>query len=183
MLNVIKKQGKIVRAYRLGQPHPVLEQLISSNRIVDLHDGTYEVFSQEAVKGGTGHGQLAETGDWIRIDGAGYPYPCRDDWFRKNLRHLEGDDYEQIPKPLKAWTADRPMCPEVQFLMERKGLVLDETDPDRYFNAVLWGTRESAGKDAVLVFYGISRDNAGNITDADFNFVERAEFCRTYNIL
>ena len=183
MLNVIKKHGKIVRAYRLGQPHPVLDELMSKKQIIDLRNGTYEVFSQEAVKGGTGHGQLAEAGDWIRIDGDGYPYPSRDDWFRENLRHCEGDDYEQIPKPLKAWTADQPMCPEVRFLVEQKGLILDETKPNQYFNAILWGTRESAEKNAVLVFYDISRDEAGNVIDADFNFVGRAEFDRTYHIL
>ena len=183
MLKVMKKQGRTVQAYRLGQLHPVLDDLMAKKKIIDLGNGAYEVFSQEAVKGGTGHGQFAETGDWVRLDGAGYPYPSRDDWFRKNLRHLGGDAYEQIPKPLNAWTADQPMCPEIQFLMERKGLVLDETDPKRYFNAVLWGTRESAGMDAVLVFYSISRDESGSIIDAEFNFVERTEFDRTYNIL
>lgn len=183
MLNVMKKQGRIVQAYRLGQPHPVLDQLMSNKQIVDLQNGSYEVFSQEAVKGGTSHGQLAESGDWIRIDGAGYPYPSRDDWFRANLKHCDGDNYEQIPKQLNAWTADQPMCPEVQFLMDRKGLVLDECNPQKYFNATLWGTWESAEKDSVLVFYNIFRDESGSIIDIDFNFVERTEFDRTYNIL
>lgn len=82
MIQVMKNQGKTVHAYRLGQPHPVLDELMNKKQIVDLHNGRYEVFSQEAVNGNSGHGQLAEAGDWIRIDGAGYPYPSRDDWFR-----------------------------------------------------------------------------------------------------
>ena len=161
----------------------MLDKLIKNKQIIDLKNGTYEVFSQEALKGGTDHGQLAEVGDWIRIDGAGHPYPSRDDWFRANLKHCGGDDYEQIPKPLKAWTADQAMCPEVRFLTEQKGLILDEQNPKQYFNAILWGTLESAEKDAVLVFYSISHDESGRIIDADFNFVERTEFDRSYNIL
>ena len=75
------------------------------------------------------------------------------------------------------------MCPEVLFLIEHKGLVIDETNPNQYFSATLWNTQESAQENAVLVFYSISRDKAGNIIDADFNFVERTEFDRTYKIL
>lgn len=183
MIHVIKNQGKIVQAYRLGQPHPVLDELMNKKQIVNLHNGTYEVFSQEALNGNSGHGQLAEFGDWVRIDGAGYPYPSRDDWFRENLRHCGGDDYEQIPKVLNAWVAGQPMCPEVLFLIEHKGLVIDETNPNQYFSATLWGTQESAQEDAVLVFYSVTRDKVGNIIDADFNFVERTEFDRTYKIL
>lgn len=183
MIQVMKKQGKIVHAYQLGHPHPALDELMNSKQIINLHNGTYEVFSQEAINGNTGHGQLAEAGDWIRIDSAGYPYPSRDDWFRENLRHCGGDNFEQIPKVLNAWMAGQPMCPEVQFLIEHKGLVIDETNSKQYFSAVLWGTRESAQKDAVLVFYSIFRDEVGNIIDADFNFVERTEFDCTYHIL
>ena len=183
MMNVMKKHGKIVKAYQLGQAHPVLADLMENGKILDLENGTYEVFSQEAVKGGSGHGQLAQAGDWVRIDGAGYPYPSGNDWVRANLRPCGGDDYEQIPKALLAWRADQPMCREIQFLVDHKGLYLNEQDPGKYFNAVLWGTQEAAAKDATLVFYGIFRDDAGNIVDADFNFVEKTEFERDYNIL
>lgn len=183
MIRVMKNQGKIVQAYQLGKPHPVLDELMNNKQIINLHNGTYEVFSQEAVNGNTGHGQLAKIGDWVRIDGSGYPYPSRNDWFRANLRHCGGDNFEQIPKVLNAWTVDQPMCSEVQFLVECKGLVIDEINPNQYFSATLWGTQESAQKDAVLVFYNISRDKAGNIIDAEFNFVERTEFNRTYKIL
>ena len=41
----------------------------------------------------------------------------------------------------------------------------------------------SAPKDAVIVFYRISRDEAGQITDAEFNFVAGAEFEKTYELL
>jgi len=37
--------------------------------------------------------------------------------------------------------------------------------------------------DAVIVFYSITKDEDGTITDADFNFVARDEFDRTYSLL
>ena len=183
MLKVRKKYGKVVQAYRLGDYHPVLESLMKENKIIDLHNGIYEVFSQEAVKAGSVHGQVACTGDWIRIDGSGSPYPNKADWFQENLRHISGDDYEQIPKLLNAWTADLEMCPEIQFLIREKGLVLDENNPEQYFNAFLWGTQEAAARDAVLVFYSVSYDENGSIVDAEFNFVEKTEFDCTYDLV
>ena len=75
------------------------------------------------------------------------------------------------------------MCPEIQYLMEHKQLTFHEDDPHKYFQAPLWGTILYAAKDAVIVFYRISRDEKGRIADEDFNFVERKEFERTYEML
>jgi hypothetical protein len=47
----------------------------------------------------------------------------------------------------------------------------------------LFGTLESAARDAVIVFYAIRRDDAGRITDADFNLVDREAFEQTYEWL
>ena len=74
------------------------------------------------------------------------------------------------------------MCKEVSFLIREKGLVLDETNPDNYYSAVLWGTKEAAAKDAVLVFYNISYNDDGSVRDAEFNFVKREEFDKTYSV-
>lgn len=183
MLKVKKKKGKIVQAYKLGEKHCFLEQLICENKIIDLKNGLYEVFSQEAVKSESGHGQVASVGDWIRVDGAGYPYPCKNDWFWNNMRHIEGDDYEQIPKELLGWTADMEMCPEVEFLVREKGLKLDESNFDKYFSAILWGNPEAADRNAVLIFYSISYKSDGTVEDAEYNFVERKEFERTYDVV
>jgi hypothetical protein len=183
MLRIKKKRGKIVQAYKLGVAHAVLEQLIKMGKVVDLKDGSYEVFSLEAVNSESGHGQVAYAGDWVRLDSAGYPYPSKDDWFQNNMRHISGDDYEQIPKELMGWTADMEMCPEIEFLIHNKGLELDENSFDKYFRAILWGNPEAADRNAVLVFYTISYDNDGTVTDAEYNFVERNEFDRTYDVI
>lgn len=182
MLRIKKKSGKIVQAYKLGEVNAVLEQLIKTGKIIDLKDGTYEVFSREAVNSGSGHGQVANVGDWVRLDSAGYPYPSKDDWFRHNMRHISGNDYEQIPKKLMGWTADMEMCPEIEFLIHNKGLKLDENNFEKFFSAILWGNPEAADRNAVLVFYSISYDN-GSVIDAEYNFVERKEFDRIYDII
>ena len=183
MIDIIKKQGKPVQACRLGGSSPLLERLMAQGTLRALPDGSFEVFSQEAVLAGSGRGQRASSGDYIKIDGAGFPYPNSCEFFQKNHRHIEGDTYEQIPAPLKAWTAEEPLCPEVKFLIREKGLVLNEAHPKRFFSAVLWGTPESAPRDAVLVFYELSYGADGAVTDAVFNFVVQSEFRDTYRIL
>jgi len=35
-------------------------------------------------------------------------------------------------------------------------------------------------RDAIIVFYSLDYDGEGNIMDADFNFVQREEFQKTY---
>lgn len=182
MLRIKKKHGKIVQAYKLGEANIVLEQLIETGKIIDLKNGTYEVFSQEAVNSGSGHGQMANVGDWVRLDSTGYPYPSKDNWFRHNMRHISGNDYEQVSKELKGWTANMEICPEIEFLIHNKGLKLNENDYEKFFSAILWGNPEVADRNAVLVFYSISYDD-GAVIDAEYNFVEREEFNRVYDMI
>jgi len=183
MFNVVKKKGTKLFAYRLGESHPVIDRLVSEGKIIPREDGAFEILSQEAYNGGSGKGQLAYTGDYVKIDSSGFPYPNCAEFFSANHRLVSGDEYEQIPKPLAAWTTDEPMCEEIQFLIEQKGLVIAENDDAHYFTAPLWGTIESAAKDSVVIFYCIERDCRGNITDAEYNFVVRDEFDRTYDVV
>ena len=81
------------------------------------------------------------------------------------------------------WTAEDEICPEITFLMEEKGLTLEPGHPECFFQAPLWGTKLSAARDAVLVFYETERDSEGNICDAEFNFVDREEFEKTYEVI
>lgn len=179
-MKVIKKHGKTVKAYRLGCESEVLDKLISEGKLIPCEHGTYEIMSQESVNGG---GQIAHEGDYIKIDSSGNPYPNDAAFFGANHRHIEGDEYEQIPKPLLAWTADEPITEEIAFLIAHKGLILDDESFDKYFTAPLWGTLESSPCDSVVIFYSVSRNEVGEITDADFNFVARDEFEKTYRII
>ena len=88
-----------------------------------------------------------------------------------------------MPKLLKAWSVQEPMCEEIRFLIDNKGLVLAEADEAHYFTAPLWGTVASAAKDSVVIFYSIERDADGKITDAEFNFVVREAFDSTYDVV
>lgn len=178
MKQVIKKSGKIVQAYRLGEEGPVVQKLIEEGKIKKIGNDFYEVFSQESKNG---KGEVAFPGDYVKVDSAGYPYPNSEKFFLENHVHISGDDYEQLPKPLYAWEVTDGMCKEIEFLVEKKGLVIDEDSEEAYFTAPLWGTMLSAAKDAVIIFYEILWDKDGNVLEADFNFVAKNEFDKTYN--
>ena len=44
------------------------------------------------------------------------------------------------------------------------------------------GRIESSSKTAVIIFYSIVRNDTGEITDADFNFVSEEEFIKNYEV-
>ena len=179
MYTVIKNKGKMVKAYELGRNNPVISELIQKGKIRIGVDGKYEVFSQES----SGSGELAEAGDWVKVDSKGYPYPNKREWFEENHRHIEGDVFEQVPKPLNGWDSHLSMCPEIEFLVKEKGLVINEESSDCRYMAELWGTTETAAEDAMIVFYSISYGSDGKVMDANYNFVERSVFDKTYTIL
>lgn len=184
MKQVIKKSGKIVQAYRLGDEGPVVQKLIEEGKIKKIGEDFYEVFSQETdVSGEDPKGEIAYACDYIKVDSSGFPYPNSEKFFKENHVHISGDDYEQLPKPLYAWEASDGMCKEIEFLMAQKGLVIDETSEEKYFTAPLWGTMLSAAKNAMIIFYELLWDRDGKVVEADFNFVARSEFEKTYNMI
>ena len=91
--------------------------------------------------------------------------------------------YVQIPQKLYAWCAEDDMCSEIQFLIDHKGLRLNDNNEKAYYSAPLWGNILSAAKDAMIVFYDLQYDSNHSVVDADFNFVARDEFNRTYKEL
>lgn len=183
MKYAIKSKRKIVKAYPLGVGHPMELALIEEGAIQLLSDGSYALFSQEAVNG---QGQIAHAGDYFKvdtIDGRHYPYPNGREFFLANHTHLSGDEYEQLNKPLLIWQADDAMIEEIRWLVDTGRLTLKPQEPDRFFNAFLWGADLSAARDATLVFYSVDRDENGVITDISFNFVAKNEFEASYTLL
>lgn len=183
MKYAVKSKKKIVKAYPLGAGHPMEALLIEEGAIQRLPDGSYALFSQEAVNG---QGQLAQAGDFFKvdtIDGHHYPYPNSREYFLDNHIHLGGDEYEQINKPLLIWQRGDALFEEVRWLVDTGRLTLKPQDPAHFFNAFLWGADLSAADDATMVFYGVDRDENGCITDINFNFVARPEFEASYTIL
>ena len=70
MYKIIKKQGKIVEAYKLGEDNVLFKNLQKENKLLDLHNGKYEVFSQEAV-------QKVGMDKWLKKE-IGYAWIVRD---------------------------------------------------------------------------------------------------------
>ena len=179
MLRVIKNKGTTVKAYQLGSNHEVIKKLMEQGKIRDLGEGRFAVYSQEAINGKEG-GEIGVAGDWIKVVGSGGPYPNDKEFFEANHRRIEGDTFEQIPKVLYAWNRKCGMCPEIRFLMETRGLKINEKSFEQYYSAKLWGTTEAAA-DAMLVFYDIQYKEDGSVKDATFNFVARDAFEKTYS--
>ena len=80
-----------------------------------------------------------------------------------------------------AWEKEDEISPEIEFLIEHKGLIINPDDSENFFGAELWGAWLTAAEDAVLIFYSVSYDESDAVTDADFNFVARNEFNDTYH--
>ena len=176
----VKKEGKVISAWRLGDHSAMELQLMKEGRIKESAAGKYELFSREAV---SGKGEEAQAGDFFKIDSEGYPYPNSRDFFESHHRHIEGDTYEQLPSPVQVWFWEDGMCAKVEFLAAKKSLRFNHENEAAFFSAPLWGTILTAAKNAAVVFYSIERDDAGIITDADFNFVAKSEFDKTYRFV
>ena len=183
MRTAIKNKKKIVTAYQLGTGSSMERQLIEEGAIHLREDGSYELFSQEAVNG---TGEVAVSGEYFKVDtveGKHFPYPNAKTWFEENHIHLQDDEYEQQNKPQLIWEATDPISEEIQYLLDNGKLTINENDEERYFNAFLWGADLSAARDATIVFYNINRDEQGNIVDISFNFVAKAEFEKSYSYM
>lgn len=96
---VKKKRGKQIEAYKLAEEGPVIRKLMKEGLIVEKEDGSYEVFSQEAVNG---TGEIAAADDYIKVDSSGRPYPNSPDFFKRNHKKTGENLYEQIPNELQA---------------------------------------------------------------------------------
>lgn len=182
MRYAIKNRGRLVRAYELGAGTETERQLIEEGAIRREADGSYRLFSQEAVNG---EGQCAQTGDFFKVDTVGerhFPYPNSRDWFLERHVSHGADSYEQRVTPMPIWRKGDPPCDAVDLLLKSGRLRLDPESRDSYFNAQLWGAPLSAAEDAVIVFHRLERDEYGNPTDISFSFVERSVFERDYTL-
>lgn len=93
------KVSKSIQAYYLGDQSK-MEQLQIAEGIIRVTPNGYELMSLEAIKG---HGEVAKHGYYFKVDTADekyYAYPNEKSWFESHHRHLEGDTYIQVNKPL-----------------------------------------------------------------------------------
>lgn len=175
-----KREDRLICAWQLGAGTEMEAKLLREGRIVLRKDGKYELFSHEAVNGS---GEIAEPGDFFKVDSTGAPYPNRAQFFLSNHRHVQEHQYIQRSQPVEVWMEGDPMTDALAFLLESGRLTLHPEDPSHYFRAFLWGAQLSAAMDAVLVFYQVHRDERGRVFEAEFNFVAAPEFRRDYVLL
>lgn len=177
---IIKNIGEMVKVCRLGWSSEMEQKLIEEGkiRLCNGRVSIYEIFSQNNK---AGHGEIARAGDFIKIDEDGYPYPNRLEVFLENHRHINGDTWEQLPKPLIAWESYDEVTPEVQFLIDNKRLMFDAGKNEKFFVAHIKGTWVTAAVNAILIFYSVSYNEDGSIADAEFDFIAPEEFKENYH--
>lgn len=173
---VIVKKAVPMPAFQLGTACELADKLTAQGLLLPRADGTWRVKTREATE----EGELAKTGDYVKLDSTGMPYPTEREWFEANHTRTEEGMYLQTAYPRKAWCSREPMCPEIRFLVEQ-GLLL--WNPAKGFEAELWGARQTAGPDAVVVLNRVETDSQGRIQAVDFHFVAADEFTCTYEVL
>ena len=173
---IVVKKVVPMPAFQLGTACALADKLTAEGLLLPQADGMWRVKTREAME----EGELARTGDYIKLDSSGMPYPTEREWFEANHTRTEDGMYLQTAHPRKAWCSRELMCPEIRFLVEQNLLLWH---PAEGFEAELWGTRQTAGPDAVVVLNRVETDSQGRIRAVDFHFVDADEFSRTYEVL
>jgi hypothetical protein len=173
---IVIKKVVPMPAFQLGTPCAIAQKLMDAQLLLPLPEGVWEVRTREARQ----QGEIAQTGDYIKLDSIGMPYPVEKDWFESNHKQQEDGLYLQKAQPTKAWCTDELMCEEIRFLVNEDLL---QWDRKTGFGAQLWGTWQTAGPDAVIVFDEVKTDCDGKIQQVDFHFVASDEFAATYEII
>lgn len=168
-----------IQAFQLGENCDLAQQLISTGHLIPLPDGFWRVKTRESLE----EGELAATGDYVKIDRSGMPYPNGKNWFEANHTRLEENLYHQNAEPKTAWESTLPMIPEIQFLLDRNLLIWNPRESKGAFSAFLWGALQTADADAVIILDRVEADNEGNLQIVEFHFVARDEFRSTYDII
>ena len=172
---VIKKVMP-VRAFQLGTVCAAAQALMDAGLLIQMPEGLWRVRTRETEA----EGELARTGDYVKLDSIGMPYPTKKEWFEANHKQHDDGLYLQITTPRKAWSAAEQMIPEIRFLLDR-GLL--HWDRETGFGAHLWGAWQTAGADAVIVLDQVQADAMGELRQVEFHFVAAEEFAVTYEIL
>ena len=178
-----KKSGRF-QAFELGANTPMERELVREGKIQILSEGEYRLFSLESTGS---KGQRARKGDFFKVDETSsgkFVYPLARKFFFANHKPVDGNNmYIQITKPLKIWMFGDAISAEIFFLLKTGKLILDEKDPDHYYNAFVWDTHLTGSTADVLVVYSEKRNSDGDLFSVDFGIVKREIFDKTYVLL
>lgn len=173
----VKKTNVYVRAFELGTGTDLEKELIANGKIIK-HKDCYEVYSTET----TTKGELASTGDFVKIDLANNPYPNARERFLNHHRHIEGYQYEQVPVILYSWQYGDEEDDVIKYLLDTGKLIINPDLDDTFYQAELWGTILRAKKNDIILIYDVKRDG-DLIENVDFNLIDRDEFDKTYEYI
>lgn len=177
-MRLAKKRPCIIKAYELGAGSPIEAELRHAGKI-EFRNGNYLLHSAEGL-------EKAHIGDFFKLthlEGEVYPYPNDRDYFFKNHKHIEEDEYEQLTKPLQVWFLGDPIDDVINFLLQTDKFSIDPKDPLHCFRAYLWGGWLCAEDNAAIVFYDVQRDEDGNVKNIDYGLVHRKIFNEDYVML
>lgn len=179
-MKTITKKPRTFKAWQLGAGSAMEAEMISEGKIIQNGD-TYELFSQETI--GHEKGEDAYTGDYFKVDSSGYPYPNKKESFERKNISVGEDEWQEKPAVYQTWEVSDGQCDAIDYLVSTGKLRIDEENEEHYFNAHLWGADLSSPKTSHVVFYSITADEEGTITDVDFNFVAEKQFFETYDFI
>lgn len=174
---IIQKKTTKLQAWCLGENSPMERQLMAQGLLARQGD-TFLVYSRETRQ----EPQVAQKGDYFKLDGSGCPYPNDRAFFLRQHTRLEEDWYLQKNPPIAAWTVEESMPAEIRWLLDTGRLTIDPENPEGYFSAILWGARLYGARDALVVLRQVRRGGSGEILDIEFYFLAREEFLGTYTI-
>lgn len=115
-------------------------------------------------------------------------------YFMKTHQHIEGDEYDQLSKPVGVWFLGDTVSPELQYIAKHQilsatleGMIRRNNGRLTQYDLYVWGSpieaigySSCAGDKATIIFDNVKRDETGEIVDLDFMFIEREAFNRDY---
>lgn len=173
----VKKTNVWVKAFELGCENSLEQKYIDNGKIVK-HNEYYEVHSTET----TGEGEIAQRGDYVKIDQADNPYPNKREIFLKHHKHIDENKYEQFPQILWSWQYGDTEDDVIDYLLCNGRLKINPESEDCFYQAQLWGTTLSAKKNDIILIYDVQRDR-DTIINVDFNLIDKQEFDKTYEYI
>ena len=89
---------------------------------------------------------------------------------KKDRRNVDAFTYDEMSKEM------------IEFLRTRKGVMYDPDFDSKFLSATIAGLFKQASRDAIIVFYKIEHDKNGKITDVDFDFYEKEDFSKNFEL-
>lgn len=171
-----KKLGYVI-AYKLGISEHT-DIVFLDDQVKQIDENTYIIIDR---RGGV---TPLNKGDYVILDKEMFtPIPMREEDFNERYVHLVDNIYDEIPHTVKVWSLSQAMCDEIKFIRDVKGV---------YFNGFTFAWQytkngrkilETVPGDAYIIIHKAYYDDAGNVIDVDFEFVDNRLFNELYSVV